>query len=220
MRILIVEDEPSLSEAIASFLKTKGHTVDIAPSIKAANLSVATVTYSLVLLDLMLPDGSGLDFLKLVRHKKFPTGVLIMTAKDQISDRILGLESGADDYLLKPFDLNEMYARIQAVYRRYLETKDQSISIHGYSINAEKKFISYQDNEIILTAKEWAILERIIESPKSTVTKAALENSLYAFDDDISSNTIEVYISQIRKKTCKEIIVTVRGIGYRLGQND
>ena len=94
------------------------------------------------------------------------------------------------------------------------------LEVNKEKFNAEKKFISYQDNEIILTAKEWAILERIIESPKSTVTKAALENSLYAFDDDISSNTIEVYISQIRKKTCKEIIVTVRGIGYRLGQND
>lgn len=220
MRILVIEDQSSLSEAISSFLKIKGHATDVAGTIREAELSLLGADYSIVLLDLMLPDGSGMDLLKQIRRKKLQVGVLIMTAKDQISDRIRGLESGADDYLIKPFDLDEMYARVQAVQRRYVGNKEGIIEILGYQINLPQKTISQNGVDINLTSKEWAILERIAQSPKSVTSKDQLENAIYTFNEEIGSNTIEVYISQIRKKTCKDFITTVRGLGYKLGKNE
>ena len=220
MRILVIEDQCSLSEAISSFLKIKGHATDVAGTIREAELSLLGADYSIVLLDLMLPDGSGMDLLKQIRRKKLQVGVLIMTAKDQISDRIRGLESGADDYLIKPFDLDEMYARVQAVQRRYVGNKEGIIEILGYQINLPQKTISQNGVDINLTSKEWAILERIAQSPKSVTSKDQLENAIYTFNEEIGSNTIEVYISQIRKKTCKDLITTVRGLGYKLGKNE
>lgn len=220
MRILVIEDQSSLSEAISSFLKMKGHATDVAGTIREAELSLLGAEYSIVLLDLMLPDGSGMDLLKQIRRKKLEVGVLIMTAKDQISDRIHGLESGADDYLIKPFDLDEMYARVQAVQRRYMGRTEGIVEILGYQINLPQKVLSQNGVDINLTSKEWAILERIAQSPKSITSKDQLENAIYTFNEEIGSNTIEVYISQIRKKTCKDFITTARGLGYRLGKNE
>ena len=220
MRILVIEDQSSLSEAISSFLKMKGHATDVAGTIREAELSLLGAEFSIVLLDLMLPDGSGMDLLKQIRRKKLEVGVLIMTAKDQISDRIHGLESGADDYLIKPFDLDEMYARVQAVQRRYMGHTEGIIEILGYQINLPQKVLSQNGVDINLTSKEWAILERIAQSPKSVTSKDQLENTIYTFNEEIGSNTIEVYISQIRKKTCKDFITTARGLGYRLGKNE
>lgn len=219
MRILIIEDHPDLSEAIASFLTSRGHSVDVATSLAQARLCAGAAEYATILLDLMLPDGNGLSLLKDLRSKRRREVVIIMTAKDQISDRINGLEAGADDYLVKPFDLHEMLARIHAVLRRYSGTELQAWQMDDLTLDLSRRRATLCGGEVTLTAKEWAVMERLLQTPTTIVTKSQILDALYAFDSEVGSNTVEVYISQIRRKLRSDVIETVRGIGYRLGKN-
>ncbi|MCP5216452.1 MAG: response regulator [Pseudomonadales bacterium] len=216
MRILLVEDAEGLGEVIQEQMTAEGHAIDWVQTISHAETSIHTTHYDLILLDLMLPDGSGIDLLKQIRQSGATTPVIILTARDQISDRIKGLNAGADDYLLKPFDLSELSARIAAVARRYAGNPNPLLQIGALEVDLTKHLVSRAGVAINLTAREWALFEALIQRPGTLLSKAQLEDRLYAFGAEIESNTIEVYISRLRKKLGKDQLETVRGLGYRL----
>mgnify|MGYP003636672737 FL=1 len=216
MRILLVEDTEGLGEVIREQITDEGHAVDWVLTIAHADASLRSVDYDLILLDLMLPDGNGLDLLTKIRHSGKTTPVIILTARDQISDRIKGLNAGADDYLVKPFDLSELSARIAAVSRRYAGNPNPIVNIGALGIDLTKHLVYRDGATINLTAREWALLEAFIQRPGTLLSKAQLEDHLYAFGSEIESNTIEVYVSRLRKKLGSDQLETVRGQGYRM----
>ncbi|HCW91371.1 MAG TPA: DNA-binding response regulator [Marinobacter sp.] len=218
MRILLVEDTVGLGEAVRDQITEDGHAVDWMQCLKHAEASVATTAYDLILLDLMLPDGRGLDFLRRRRKAGDTTPVIILTARDQISDRIEGLNAGADDYLVKPFDLSELSARIAAVARRYSGNPNPLIRVGELEIDLVNHSVLRAGHGVELTAREWALLESLVQHPGALLSRAQLEDHLYAFGAEIESNTVEVHISRMRKKLGHASIETVRGMGYRLGR--
>ncbi|PSF04699.1 DNA-binding response regulator [Marinobacter fuscus] len=216
MRILLVEDTAGLGEAVRDQITDDGHAVDWVQSLRFAENSLQTTPYDLILLDLMLPDGHGLDLLKRLRARRNSTPVIILTARDQVSDRINGLNAGADDYLVKPFDLSELSARVEAVGRRYRGNPNPLIHLGTLEIDLHNHRIRRNDQPVELTAREWALFEGFIQRPGMLLSRQQLEDRLYAFGAEIESNTIEVYVSRLRKKLGRDAIVTVRGMGYRL----
>ena len=219
MRILLVEDTEGLGEAIRDQIAGEGHAIDWVQCLSHAETSLRSTQYDLVLLDLMLPDGSGIDLLTDLRQRGSTTPVIILTALDQISDRIKGLNAGADDYLVKPFDLSELSARISAVSRRYAGNPNPVLTLGALTVDLNNHIISRDGKPIDLTAREWALLEAFIQRPSTLLSKPQLEDHLYAYGTEIESNTIEVYISRLRKKLGKEQLETVRGMGYRMKQS-
>lgn len=217
MRVLLIEDTVGLGEAVRDQIGDDGHAVDWAQTLGVAKSSLQTTEYNLILLDLMLPDGNGIDFLKTIRKQGDATPVIILTARDQVSDRIEGLNAGADDYLLKPFDLSELSARIAAVARRYRGNPNPLIQIGHLEIDLGEHRIKSQGELVELTAREWALLESFLQRPGNLLSRSQLEDRLYEFGAEIESNTIEVYVSRLRKKLGRDVIVTVRNMGYRLG---
>ena len=216
MRILLIEDDAVLGAAVHDQIAGDGHSVDWVQRLDAADAAIAGVSYDLVLLDLMLPDGRGIPFLRRLRARGAATPVIILTALDQVSDRIEGLNAGADDYLVKPFDLAELSARIGSVARRY-GGNPNPIIVHGaLQIDQAARSIHRDGTPVQLTAREWALLEAFLARPGQLLSKAQLEDKLYAFDAEVESNTIEVHISRLRKKLGADLIVTERGLGYRL----
>ncbi|MFN3508027.1 MAG: response regulator transcription factor [Allorhizobium sp.] len=217
MRVLLVEDDELLGDAVKTHVDRQGHAVDWAVTCEAAEASLATAAYDLVLLDLRLPDGSGLDILKALRTRRDEIPVIIMTAHDQVSDRIAGLNAGADDYLVKPVDLGELQARIHAVSRRYGTHKLPDLTIGGIAIYpSERRIVAQEGEEILLSSREWAVLDRLIARKRAIVSKAQIEEALYAFGAEVESNTVEVYVSRLRRKLSRQAIETVRGVGYRI----
>lgn len=217
MRILLIEDDTVLGAAVRDQIAADGHSVDWMTRLDAARDAMAGTAYDLVLLDLMLPDGLGLPFLRALRGRGEVTPVIILTALDQVSDRIDGLNAGADDYLVKPFDLAELSARIGSVARRYGGNPNPIISHAGLEIDRAAKSIRKGGKPIALTAREWALFDAFLARPGQLLSKAQLEDKLYAFDAEVESNTIEVHVSRLRKKLGNEVILTERGLGYRLG---
>jgi two-component system OmpR family response regulator len=216
MRILLVEDDTTIGSAVRDHAVAEGHAVDWAKSLRAAVELAEVADFALVLLDLRLPDGNGNAFLKRLRAGGDATPVIILTARDQISDRIEGLNNGADDYLVKPFDLGELSARIQAVARRYAQRPNPVLAIGDLTIEPAERRVTCQGRVVELTGREWAVLDRLIRRPGAVVSKTQIEDALYAFGSEIESNTVEVYVSRLRKKLGRSSIVTLRGIGYRL----
>ncbi|AGZ36496.1 DNA-binding response regulator [Pseudomonas sp. SWI6] len=216
MRVLLVEDAPGLGEAVREQIADDGHAVDWVQRLDHARTSVRTTPYDLILLDLMLPDGLGLDFLRQQRSAGEVTPVIILTAQDQISDRIAGLNAGADDYLVKPFDLFELSARVAAVARRYSGNPNPQIKLGDLQVDMSARTVQRSGATVDLTAREWALFEAFVQRPGALLSKSQLEERLYAFGAEIESNTIEVYISRLRKKLGRDLIETVRGMGYRL----
>jgi two-component system, OmpR family, response regulator len=217
MRILLIEDDTVLGTAVRDQIAGDGHSVDWVTRLDAAGDAMAVASYDLVLLDLMLPDGRGIGFLKALRARGDVTPVIILTALDQVSDRIEGLNAGADDYLVKPFDLAELSARIGAVGRRYTGNPNPIITCGPLDIDLASRSIRRNGKPVQLTAREWALFEAFLARPGQLLSKAQLEEKLYAFDTEIESNTIEVHVSRLRKKLGADIIETERGLGYRLG---
>ena len=217
MRVLLVEDDAILGAAVRDQIAADGQSVDWVQRLDAAADAMRGAAYDLVLLDLMLPDGRGIGFLKTLRSRGDVTPVIILTALDQISDRIDGLNAGADDYLVKPFDLAELSARIGSVARRYNGNPNPIISHGDLQIDLAARSIHRGGKPVPLTAREWALFEAFLSRPGQLLSKAQLEDKLYAFDAEIESNTIEVHVSRIRKKLGNTIITTERGLGYRLG---
>lgn len=218
MRILLVEDDPGIGTAVQDQILAEGHCVDRVMTLADARTCLDSVAYDLVLLDLMLPDGGGLKLLRELRVGGSVTPVIILTARDRITERIEGLNAGADDYLVKPFDLDELSARIGAVARRYAGNPNPLIQFGALQIDLAPRSISGPQGRIDLSQREWAILEALLQRPSSILTKSQLEERLYSFDSEVESNTIEVYVSRLRKKLGRDAIETVRGLGYRLGR--
>jgi two-component system, OmpR family, response regulator len=218
MRILLIEDDTILGMAVRDQIASDGHTVDWVKRLDDASDCLKTVSYELMLLDLMLPDGRGIDFLKGRRHAGDATPVIILTALDQISDRIAGLNAGADDYLVKPFDLFELSARVGSVARRYGGNPNPHIKLGDLSIDSAARSIHRAGRMVTLTAREWSIFEAFLQHPRALLSKTQLEERLYSFDAEVESNTIEVYIGRLRKKLGHEFLETVRGMGYRLAE--
>lgn len=217
MRLLLIEDDTILGAAVRDQVRADGHSVDWVTRLDDAGDHLASASYDLVLLDLMLPDGRGIPFLRGLRANGNVTPVIILTALDQVSDRIEGLNAGADDYMVKPFDLSELSARLNAVARRYSGNPNPLIEIGDLAIDLAERRITRAGKPVSLTAREWALFEAFVQRPGQLMSKAHLEERLYAFDAEIESNTIEVHVSRLRKKLGSAVIETVRGIGYRLG---
>ena len=216
MRVLLVEDAAGLGDAVREQIADDGHAVDWVQRLEQARASVASTPYDLILLDLMLPDGRGLEFLRQRRGAGDVTPVIILTAQDQISERIAGLNAGADDYLVKPFDLFELSERVAAVARRYSGNPNPQIRLGELQVDLNARTVQRDGSIIDLTAREWAVFEAFVQRPSALLSKSQLEERLYAFGAEIESNTIEVYVSRLRKKLGRELIETVRGMGYRL----
>ena len=217
MRILLIEDDGTLGSAVRDHLAAAGHAVDWMTRLDDAFAAQLTTSYDLILLDLNLPDGRGLDFLRQLRQEADVTPVIILTAMDQLSVRIDGLNAGADDYLTKPFDLSELTARIGAVARRYSGNPIPAITIGPLQIEQAQRAARLNGRVLDLTAREWAVLEKLAQHPGVLVSKAQLEDAVFAFGAEVESNAVEVYISRLRKKIGNDLIQTVRGLGYRIG---
>lgn len=215
MKLLVVEDQPSLLDALSVHLKRNGFVVDGVTTIKLAKSFFQSSQYDGIFLDLALPDGNGLDFLRDIRQSGCMTPVIVMTAKDQVSDRIKGLEAGADDYIVKPFDLAEATARFYAVSRRHQGSASLILKVGIFKIDKSGHRLLKKGEEISLTAKEWATVERLTRHVGAVISKEDLEQTLFSIDDDVVSNTLEVHISRIRKKIGKHHIETLRNLGYR-----
>ena len=218
MRILLTEDDTGLGAAVRDQIAADGHSVDWVTRLDAAGDALAGAAFDLLLLDLMLPDGRGIPFLRKLRARGDVTPVIILTAMDQVSDRIEGLNAGADDYLVKPFDLAELSARIGSVARRYSGNPNPLLCLGPLEIDLAARRILRDGRAVTLTAREWALFEALMTRPGQILSKAQLEEKLYAFDAEVESNTIEVHVSRLRKKLGAEIIETERGLGYRLGR--
>lgn len=216
MRTLLIEDDAVLGAGVRDYLSRAGDAVDWMQTLSDASEAARSVAYDLVLLDLRLPDGSGLGFLRALRSGGNKTPVIILTAHDQIRDRIEGLDSGADDYLVKPFNLGELSARISAVTRRFRGNASTTVKFGSLEINASDRRVSDGSGQIDLSAREWAVLDALAARPGAIISKARIEEALYAFGSEIESNTVEVYVSRLRKKLGKDRVETVRGIGYKL----
>lgn len=217
MRILLIEDDSALGAAVRDQIAADGHSVDWMMRLDMAREALATTGYDLILLDLMLPDGLGVPFLKALRSRGDVTPVIILTALDQVSDRINGLNAGADDYLVKPFDLAELSARIGSVARRYAGNPNPQIALGAVEVDLAARSVTLAGKPVPLTAREWVLFEAFLQRPGQLLSKRQLEDQLYSFETEVESNTVEVHVSRIRKKLGARIIETERGLGYRLG---
>ena len=218
MRVLLIEDDTILGAAVRDQIAAEGHSVDWVTRLDAARDHIRSAAYDLLLLDLMLPDGRGIGLLRDLRARGNVTPVIILTAMDQLSDRIEGLNAGADDYLVKPFDLSELSARLNAVARRYAGNPNPLVCIGDLEMDLAARSMRRAGQTVDLTAREWALFEAFVQRPGQILSKAQLEERLYAFGTEVESNTTEVHISRLRKKLGHGIIETVRGVGYRLGR--
>lgn len=218
MRLLVVEDEADLAQAVVDHLRAAAHAVDHAATLDEALAAVRATAYALVLLDLRLPDGEGLALLRDLRDRRDPTPVLIATARDRITERIAGLEAGADDYLVKPYDLDEMLARVHAVLRRAGGDRAPERRFGTLCISPSARTVTRNGAPVTLTPREWAILDRLSRRPGQTVTRSELEEAVYGFGEEVESNAIEAHVSRLRAKLGRAAVETVRGFGYRMGQ--
>lgn len=216
MRVLLVEDDKVLGQAIRDQIAADGHGVDWIQRLDAAASYMAGTSYQLILLDLMLPDGRGQDFLRRLRRSGNDTPVIILSALDQLAERIEGLNAGADDYLVKPFDLDELSARLSAVARRYSGNPNPLVNLGDIQIDLSTRTVWRTGQALALTSREWILLDLLAQRPGQLLSRRQLEDSLYSYDTEIESNAIEVHISHLRKKLGREHIETVRGMGYRL----
>jgi DNA-binding response OmpR family regulator len=214
MRLLLVEDDVMIGESVLDLLRAEHYAVDWVKDGEMAETALQAQAYDLVLLDLGLPRRDGLDVLRSLRRRKDRVPVLIATARDSIQQRIEGLDAGADDYVLKPYDLSELLARIRALLRRASGRAEPVYEHKGVSINPVTREVMVGDQPVVLSAREWAILEPLLARPGLVLSRAQLEEKLFSWKDEVSSNAIEVYIHGLRRKLGAELIRNVRGVGY------
>lgn len=214
MRLLLVEDDIMIGESVLDLLRGEGYAVDWVKDGAMADTALLGGHYDLVLLDLGLPRKDGLDVLRDLRHRRDRVPVLIATARDSVQQRISGLDAGADDYVLKPYDLDELLARIRALLRRASGRAEPVYEHKGVSINPATREASAGGRPVVLSAREWAVLEPLIARPGMVLSRTQLEDKLYGWRNEVSSNAVEVYIHGLRKKLGAEIIQNVRGVGY------
>jgi two-component system response regulator QseB len=214
VRVLLAEDDALIARGLATALKQSGFAVDWMTDGQSAQAALETTTFDLVLLDLGLPLRDGITVLRELRRRGDPTPVIILTARDERQSRIAGLDAGADDYLVKPFDLDEVLARMRSVLRRSAGRGDSSI-VHGaLRLDPLTRTVQRNGREVGLSAHEFAVLEALLQRPGAVLSRAQLEDRLYGWDDPIGSNAVEVYIHGLRRKLGGDTIRTVRGVGY------
>ena len=214
MRLLLVEDDPMIGASVQKGLRQDGFAVDWVRDGPTAELAVANESYALILLDLGLPKKDGLDVLATLRQRGNTTPVLVLTARDAVADRVKGLDSGADDYLVKPFDLDELAARIRALLRRQAGRAEPVIRHGELTLNPSTHEATLRGQALVLTAREFALLEALLERPGVILSRAKLEERLYGWGEEIESNAVEVYVHSLRKKLGADFIRNVRGVGY------
>ncbi|WP_201510084.1 response regulator [Psychrobacter alimentarius] len=214
MRVLVVEDDLMIGESLSEALQDEAYTVDWVKNGRQAILTLKVQPYDIILLDLGLPEIDGMGVLTAIREAKIETPVLILTARDQLKDRIAGLDSGADDYVVKPFELGEVFARMRVLIRRSQGMADNHVTVGNLSLDTAHKRVMMDSNPIDLTAKEYMLLTTFMLSPDKVMSKNALEDSLYGWGDEVESNAIEFLIHSLRKKVGQDRIKNVRGLGW------
>ena len=216
MRILVVEDDEILRDAVEAGLSLAGFTVDAVETVDDARAAAAGWTYDAIILDLTLPDGSGLELLGEWRRAENTTPVLLLTARNATHDRIAGLDGGADDYLGKPFDLDELSARVRAIVRRSQGRASPCLEWGNISLDPASREVLSAGQHINLSRREFTVLQALMEQPGRLLSRSQLEERLYGWQEEVESNTIEVHIHNLRTKLGRELIETVRGEGYRV----
>ncbi|MBI5006941.1 MAG: response regulator [Nitrosomonadales bacterium] len=214
MRVLVVEDDALLGDALQAGLKQSGYAVDWMKDGVSADQALGTESYAAVVLDLGLPRLSGLDVLRRLRSRNSSLPVLILTARDTVNDRIKGLDAGADDYLLKPFDMGELAARLRALIRRASGKTDLLLQASGVKLDPAAHRVHYLDASVDLSPKEFAVLHALMLNAGKVMSRAQLEEQLYAWGEEVESNAVEVHIHHLRRKLFPELIETIRGVGY------
>mgnify|MGYP003853745855 CR=1 FL=1 len=220
MRILLVEDDPQIGSAIASALDDAGMAADWVKDGEAALASVDAGAFELVLLDIGLPKRDGLSVLRQIRQQQNSVPIIIITARDAVEDRIAGLDLGADDYLVKPFSVAELMARLRAVARRHGGNAQPLLSNGDITLNPADKSASYLNTDLVLTGKEYRLLHALLVTPGRLFSREELEEKVYSWEEEVSSNAIEFLIHSLRRKTDKSAIKNVRGLGWMVPKND
>lgn len=218
MRILLAEDNEELGDALVTALKQEHYAVDWVRTGPQALSAPQMEHFDAIILDLGLPGMDGLSVLKTWRSKRIQTPVLILTARDSLDTKVEGLDIGADDFLAKPFEREELMARLRSLLRRQRQGDhiDSQIVFGDIVVDTVNHMVFYQDNTVMLARREYALLLALLDRPGKVFTREELQQSLYSWDDDVSSNTLEVHVHNLRKKFYPELIKTLRGIGYRI----
>jgi two-component system, OmpR family, response regulator len=216
MRLLVIEDDPMIGRAVVAGLQEGGYAVDWVRDGGEAELALANRVYDLALLDLGLPRRDGLEILKGLRRRGNRLPVVIITARDAVADRIAGLDHGADDYLVKPFDLDELLARARAVIRRREGRALPQMTCGVLTVDPVKRLVTFRGAPVDLSAREFAVLQALMKEPGAVVSREKLEDAVYGWGEEVGSNTIEVHLHHLRRKLKPELIRNVRGVGYRI----
>jgi two-component system response regulator QseB len=216
VRLLLVEDDPMIGEAIRAGLRREGFTVDWVHDAEGAAQVLRTEPFELLLLDLGLPRSDGLALLKSLRARGEALPVLVITARDAVSQRVAGLDAGADDYLVKPFDLDELAARIRALLRRKSGRASSALTHLDVTLDPSQHRVTQNGAEIALSPREFALLELLLERPGTILSRSQIEGRLYGWGEEVESNAVEVHIHGLRRKLGARFILTVRGVGYRV----
>jgi DNA-binding response OmpR family regulator len=220
MRILLVEDNHRLSDTLRLSLTEDGYAVDVAFDGQEGEELAEMTPYDVIILDVMLPRRDGIEVCRSLRNQRMRTPILMLTARDALEDRVLGLDSGADDYLVKPFELNELRARLRSLLRRESEDKSGLLTVADLVLDPATHFVKRGEHPIELTAREYALLEYLMRNPNRLITRQMAENHLWSYDATVTSNVVDVYIRRLRRKLDDpfemKLIETMRGSGYRL----
>jgi two-component system OmpR family response regulator/two-component system response regulator QseB len=216
VRLLLVEDDPMIGESIEDGLRGENYAVDWVRDGRDADLALGGVAYDLMLLDLGLPGKQGMDVLRGVRTRGADLPILIITARDGTPARVEGLDAGADDYLVKPFDLDELLARIRALLRRRVSRTRSIIEHGGLTLDLASHEVTFGGEQVKLSAREFSVLRALLDNPGSVVSKSQLEEKLYGWNAEVESNTVDVYVHHLRKKFGADFIKNVRGVGYKI----
>ena len=216
MRLLLIEDDPMIGRAVQNGLSRAGFTVDWVTDGRSGEAALANAVYDTVVLDLGLPRIDGLSLLQQLRARQDTVPVLIISARDAVPDRIAGLNAGADDYLLKPFDLDELIARVRALLRRQAGAASSVMTAGPLSLDPVQRIATLAGEELALTAKEFALLEALMQRPGAVLSRERLEESIYGWGEEVGSNALEVHLHNLRRKLGSELIKNVRGVGYRI----
>ncbi|MDF1759620.1 MAG: response regulator [Coxiellaceae bacterium] len=222
MRVLLVEDDELLGDGICSGLKHYGHTVDWVKDGKSAQDAITSTqeSFDIVVLDLGLPKMSGLDVLKNMRERNVPTPVVILTARETIDDRVKGLDAGADDYLTKPFDLDELCARMRALQRRSKSRAKPLLTYGDIVLDPAAHVVTYKGEQVLVSRREFSLLQKLLENAGRVISREQLNQTLYGWGENIDSNALEVHIHNLRKRFGSDLIRTIRGVGYMAEKHD
>jgi DNA-binding response OmpR family regulator len=217
MRLLLVEDDRMIGDSLRNALRQSGFAVDLVRDGRAAESTIASERFDLVLLDLGMPQRDGMEVLQAMRARGDRTPVIVVTARDTLAARVGGLDAGADDYIVKPFELDELLARIRAVVRRQAGRAETALTVGAVTLDTATRQVTHAGVSVALSAREYALLEALMLRPGAILSRAQLEDRLYGWGEELESNAISVYVHQLRRKLGEGFIHTVRGVGYYVG---